>query len=209
MPNKLSFKDPRISKRIYKLVTEGMPYSRIPEVILKEHKVSMTRQSVKKIYDRFIAKSDIIKRTQSSELNEAESVMDSWDNRMRDKFKQVDRAVTKLMETINEVAEYLPAQEYLKLAPTILATCREILNQLEFLRKEQDSIKVQQKNLIYSPMQIIQILNKNMNKLEKEGKIIIIPEGKRRTEKDKEKLLDEVIEKEIKEEIEKEGEIVA
>jgi hypothetical protein len=56
--------------------------------------------------------------------------------------------------------------------------CREILNQLNFIKKEQSQVLVNQKNLIYSPLQIMNQVNQQITQLEKEGKIKILEVAK-------------------------------
>ena len=65
----------------------------------------------------------------------------------------------------------MPPEIYIKYAPTILAVCREVLSQLEFIKREQEKIIVNQKNVIYSPLQIVQEFNRleEAKKKEKEG----------------------------------------
>ena len=78
------------------------------------------------------------------------------------------------MDAVETLKGQLTPEMYLKHAPTIIAILRESLNQLMFVRREQEQITVKQQNLIYSPLQIIQ----EMNRIEdsKEKLVVLSPE---------------------------------
>ena len=87
-----------------------------------------------------------------------------WIDRLGEIFDNLYEKVKK-----GEISELI----LLKIAPIIQNNSKEVLNQLKFIRDEQERITVQQKNLIYSPIQIIQVIHNNLKKLQEEGFITI------------------------------------
>ena len=62
----------------------------------------------------------------------------------------------------------------LKMTPTIIQITQEIRKQLEFIRAEQEQIKIQQNNFIYSPIQINQQINNILKTWVDQGYISIL-----------------------------------
>jgi hypothetical protein len=103
----------------------------------------------------------------------AQEIVPDFQKKMEARFDRVTQVTDDLMDTLVELKKNIPPMLYVKFVPTILMVCREILNQLNYIKKEQTQVLVNQKNLIYSPLQIMNIVNTELIKLEKEGKIEI------------------------------------
>ena len=159
--------DPKIRKRILDLRNKGFGYRVIKEKLEKEEGIKTTAQTIHNLYRREIATKLI-----HSEDNRKTAEEDY--KKIHERYEKACRWVDKLGESIEKLYYKLDPETYLKYAPTILATSREILNQLDFLRREQEKITIQQKNLIYSPIQITTQIHKNLTELEKNGYIKVL-----------------------------------
>ena len=173
--------NPKLRQRIVKLKNRGLGWKAISEAIYKEFKVSVSPTGVKAIFEKEIALG-VVKGGKVRE-----SFEDSY-KAIEERYARAARWVDKLGSAIDSIYDkYGEASPelFMKYAPLILAVAREVLNQLEFLKREQERISIHQKNLIYSPIQIVNIVHKKLKTLEKEGYIRIlkkIPENDTDTE---------------------------
>lgn len=166
-----NYSKPEITKRVYELRTKGESWHNISALILKEFNLKITDPTIKTIYERFVAKNLLIQGSKEEKL--AQEIVPDYQKKMDERFNKISKATDELMDMLSELKKNIPPMLYVKFIPTILMVCREILNQLTFIKKEQTQVLVNQKNLIYSPLQIMNIVNQEMIKLEKEGKIEI------------------------------------
>jgi hypothetical protein len=173
MPFKVNpnYARPDVVKKIYELRTKGEPYHNISAVILEEFDLKITDPTIKNIYERFVAKQMVVQGAKEGKL--AQEIVPDFQKKMEERFDRVTKVTDDLMDTLVELKKNIPPMLYVKFIPTILMVCREILNQLSYIKKEQTQVLINQKNVIYSPLQIMNILNQEMIKLEKEGKIEI------------------------------------
>jgi hypothetical protein len=173
MPFKVnpSYARPEVVKKIYELRTKGEPYHNIAAVILEEFDLKITDPTIKNIYERYVAKNMVVQAAKEGKL--AQEIVPDFQKKMEERFDRVTQVTDDLMDTLVELKKNIPPMLYVKFIPTILMVCREILNQLSYIKKEQTQVLINQKNVIYSPLQIMNILNQEMIKLEKEGKIEI------------------------------------
>ena len=165
MPKKEQFKNPKLIKFIYELKTEGMSDSKIAKKVEENFGIKIFRTTIGKIYKDYMAHNDMVADSLGST---AKSVID-WNKKSEEKFERIERATTKLLDAIEEVSINMPPETYIKLTPTILAVCREILSQLQYLKKEQDKMALEQKDAIMSPLQIMKVIDKELKKKEKNG----------------------------------------
>lgn len=166
-----AYADPKITKRIYDLKTKGEAFHNIAAIILDEFDLKMSDPTVKNIYERYVAKNMVVKAAKEGKL--ADEIVPDFQKKMEARFDRVTQVTDDLMDTLTELKKNIPPLLYIKFIPTILMVCREILNQLNYIKKEQTQVLINQKNIIYSPLQIMNIVNQEMIKLEKEGKIEI------------------------------------
>jgi len=200
-----NFAKPEVVKRIYELRTQGTTYRQIAVKILEEFGLKITDPTIKNLYDRYVAKNMIV--AAAKEEKRAVTVASDYQAKMELRFDKIVKVTDELMDTLTELKKNMPPALYVKFIPTILMVAREILNQLNYIKKEQNQVLVNQKNLIYSPLQIMNIVNTEIVKLEKEGKIEIkdkAKNGRLLTMDEKENLVFSKIKTE--EEIEKESE---
>jgi NACalpha-BTF3-like transcription factor len=108
---------------------------------------------------------------------EAGKVLGELNRRYEDACRIVDWLVQSI-EKIKRNLETLPPEQeaiqFIKLTPMIIQTSREILNQLQFIREEQEKIKVQQNNMILSPIQVNIEMTKKLKDWNEKGYIKIM-----------------------------------
>jgi hypothetical protein len=166
-----NFARPEVIKRIYELRTKGEAYHSIALIILQEFDLKITDPTIKNIYERFVAKNMVVQGAKEGKL--AQEIVPDFQKKMEERFERITKVTDDLMDTLDELKKKMPPELYVKFIPTILMVCREILNQLNYIKKEQTQVLINQKNVIYSPLQIMNIVNQEMIKLEQEGKIEI------------------------------------
>lgn len=165
------YNDPKLMKRVYDLRSKGESFQNISSFIFDEFDTRITLPTLKNIYERYIAKNMVVQAAKEESL--AGEIVPDYQKKMDERFNRIAAVTDDLMDTLTELKKDIPPLLYVKFIPTILAVCREILNQLNYIKKEQTQVLINQKNVIYSPLQIMNILNTEMQKLEKEGKIEI------------------------------------
>jgi hypothetical protein len=167
------YRDPKIVKRIYYLRSVGTHFNKITAMINDEFDVKMSSPTLKKVYLEYVARQNVIESTRRREREEARDVTKDYQAKMQERYDKIAKVTDDLIDMLVGFKDEVDPILYVKLTPQILSVCREILNQLSFIKKENEQILVNQKNVIYSPLQIMNVLNKEMGKLEKEKRIII------------------------------------
>ncbi len=166
-------KYPEIAKEIERLKIRGYGLRTIKELIISKYGVEFSHQTISNYLDTregtatLIAEADIDLKKDALE----------YQNILNQRFDRIVNITNGLMDKIEQLQEDLSTEEFVKYAPKILAVCREVLNQLEFIKGEQAKIVVNQQNVIYSPiqinMEIRKILPKLLTDFEKQGIITI------------------------------------
>jgi len=162
--------NPKLRKEIVDLRREGNSWGKIAKDIFKKFAVKTTGVTCRTIFEKEIANA-ITKQPKARDQFTADY------QQIHTRYEKAVKMVDKLAGTIDELYEKYgenTPEAFLRYAPIILSTSREILNQLEFIRREQERIKVQQKNLIWSPIQINIHVQKILQKFEKEGYLRIL-----------------------------------
>jgi len=182
--------NPELIKRIYELRKEGESFLHISKLVLEEFNIKVSSLTVNRIYDKYIARQLFIGAEADKKL--AATIVPDYQAKMDARFDKIARVTDDLMDLLEKLKKEKSTEEYIKYIPTVLAVSREILSQLAFIKREQSQILVNQKNMIYSPLQIMQVLNKELVKLEKDGKVLIratpdlmATRGRVRTEEEK------------------------
>ena len=179
---KKEFLDPKLRRKIVKLRNENdLPWIEITRKIMEEFHLKITSPTVKKIYSKEIAKSSLV--VSSNQKNMADATMTMLNKR----YERVCSLVDILCAKMEKLFKRLTPEQYLKYGPLLLATSKEVINQLDFVRKEQQRINFQTTNLIYSDVQIIKVIHKHLKQYEKEGFIKILKPLSQEEKEDKEK----------------------
>jgi hypothetical protein len=170
------YQNPDVVKRIYELKSEGESVHEISRTIKEEFGLPITDPTVKNIYNRYVSKQLLVNA--ENQKKASAPIVEDYQAKMDARFDKVAKVTDEMMELLQNLKGTMDPKEYAKYVPLVLAVSREILAQLTFIKREQSQISITQKNMIYSPLQIMQVLNKEIVKLEKDGKIQLIKTSK-------------------------------
>lgn len=178
--------DLEMIKRIIEVYNETKVYTETTEIVNKEFGVNYSVMSIKRCYLKNHMKAFITNKKNT------EFFENSFDE-TKQRWKECWDMMSWLMKQVKDFREMIDKQEKnqriltaIKSIPSLTSLSKSILEQLEFIRKEQEHIKINQKNFIYSPIQLNLELKKyyndvkskvreeTMDELVNEGKIEII-----------------------------------
>ena len=163
--------EPAIRKFIIEERNSGNTWNAISERLKTQKNISACGLTVKKAYEKALA----ITVTRSPI---ARDNFKGLYNIVNERYERAVKWIDMLGDIIERLHEKVKEGEIselalLKIAPVIQNNARSVLDQLRFIREEQEKITLQQKNVIYSPIQIINVLHNNLKKLQEEGFITI------------------------------------
>lgn len=167
---KNELRKPEILQRIFELRNQKSGFNNIAKIISDEFHVNLTHPTAKNLYYEYAAKQKI-------QQHLGEESDDRFDVLLKEKFERIERITNTLLDAVETIKDKLTPELYLKYAPTIIAILRESLNQLMYIRREQEQITIKQQNLIYSPLQIMQQITQieRNQKNEETKEVITIP----------------------------------
>jgi hypothetical protein len=168
---KPGLRDENVLKRIYELRNQGQGFNNISKIISQEFEMDVTHPTCKNLYYEYAA-------TQKIKSETGEQTDEEWDKHLKEKFERIERITNSLLDAVENIKSRLTPEMYLKHAPTIISILRESLNQLMFIRREQEQITVKQQNLIYSPLQILSQINQIEEKKKKDKQVIELVDNK-------------------------------
>ena len=172
-------KDLEIEKKVYFLRKKGTNWEEISLKVSDGFDKKITLEDCKNFYNTHIARAEVISRTRADDKKAASNVMIDWNKRMEEKLTEIDKWVSKLMERMGSIFDKAIDDDnavlQVKMVPTLLAICREILNQISVIKAQQEKIVVNQKNVILNEMQVLQVVNKEFKRKEQETGYSIHP----------------------------------
>ena len=166
-------------KKIYQLRThKGLGYEDISREIEEEFNVKIGAQTIKGYYENYVSRANAITSTLKVEQDEAKEVSIDWHKKFSEKFDLIDQTISTQMKRMTKMLDtaYSKGDEkkYVKLLSTLLSLSKDLQNQLGIIKNQQENIITSQKNVVYSPLQVMGIINKELQKQIKEGKIKLI-----------------------------------
>ena len=179
-------KKAEVRKEIVQLRNNGSAWKDIADKLQEKFDVSTSLPTIKKIFDEEVAKVTI-KSPQMRDMFKADYVQ------MHQRYQTVCETMDKMLQIIDKLYDKYSdntPEIFLKFAPMINSSVQTVMRQLEFVTRSQEKIIHQQKNLIYSPIQINQKVDKLIRQYESEGKIKILkilPSEEVKKEKEEEK----------------------
>ena len=149
-------------------------YAETARMLNKDFGTSISKDQVKYIYFKKMSK----KITHDPKAGEFfDDAFKQMKARWKDAWEMVgdlNKQYKILNKKMGETEDSQKALLFMKLAPTIIQIAREMRNQLEFIQKQQEQIKIQQETLIFSPTQINQQITPILKVLINEGKIALL-----------------------------------
>lgn len=167
-----------VQDKVVLLRGEGKTWGEITDIVKVDvDEPNMSNDMSKIIYHRAIAKTITTKSRAgkkfsdySKDLNKmygkAINVLSRWINAADQLSEQLEKAVDN-----GEIEAIKAYGVLLKTAPQMKAISSEIRDYMRFQLDQQDKIKVEQKALVWDESQMLDFMDKYLNKLEKEGKI--------------------------------------
>lgn len=171
--------NPKLRKRVVELRRDGVNWSIIARKIMEEFNISVSIPTARNIFEREIAVSTVTKPVSRDQFKADYSIIN-------ERYQKAVQWVDKLGEAIESLYKKLTPEQYMRYAPVILSVCREVLNQLDFIRREQERIQIKQQNFIYSPVQIMVEIHKQLVELEKQGYIRVLKQLPAKEEEEEE-----------------------
>lgn len=172
------YDDPELMQRVVHLKeVERKPWEEIGEKIKEEFDIEAVKyETLKDVYNRAMALTITVDK-------KAGKKFDSFEKELGMMYEKTIRILEKLVDALDkiyqefEASDMNDAQKYLafiKLSPQIKQTTDQILAYIKHHQEQQDKIRVEQKNMIYSTEQIKEKLDKYIRLLADQGKIKIL-----------------------------------
>jgi hypothetical protein len=170
------YQNPELRKEIVSLRNKGYSYEVVTAEINKKYNVKMHQTTAMKIYNKELATAITLNKGTNKDF-------EAHRKAMAQRYGRIVKIADFLLESIEEVKNEFESSDmesvekylaFIKMTPHITRALDQVLAQLEFLRKEDERIKIEQKNLIYSPVQINQYLQESLSDLSKQGYIKIL-----------------------------------
>ena len=191
--------DSDIVARIHELRNDDYSNPDVANIIEQEFGTKIEPEDIDKVLNRGIARGIVNDQ-------KAAKIFERYEKLIGQRYGKAVKMIDWLIEAVEKIKDEFDSSDkdqatkylsFIKLAPTITSLSKEILAQIDFIKKQQEQIKIEQKNIIYSPMQINYILQNQLKDLAKQGYIRILktlPEEKKKKKEEKEREMEEEIE---------------
>lgn len=159
----------KLRNKIVSLRREGIGWNKIAETIKKEFDVIVTSPTIKAIFEKEMAKTLKSPKVRDQFRADYQVIHERWTRAQN----LLDKLLNAFDETYEKYREN-PEHVFMRLGPTLINLIQEITRQLEFITKEQERIIIQQKNLIFSPIQINMQIHKHLKEYQEQGYLKIL-----------------------------------
>ena len=161
-------KEPKTITRIMELYEKHKNFTKITKIINKEFDLNTAPDVIRNVYHRNKKREFLVDPTNTEFFENSFSETkkrwkEAWDM-MSWLVKQI-RDFQKMLDTQDKDKRVLMA---IKSIPQLTSLSKAIIDQLQFLRKETEQIKINQKQFIYSPIQLNLEMKKYKNTFIKE-----------------------------------------
>ena len=175
------YRTPEVEQTVVRLRDDGKTWDQITEVLRVDlDEPTMHRDTARKIHTRAMGKTITTEKragkkfeNYTKELDKmygkAIRVIDRWINAAEKLSEKLEEEIEK--ENIDAIKAY---SFMLKSAPQMKAISSEIRDYMRFQLDQQDKIKTEQTALVWDESQMLDYMEKYLNKLETEGKIRFI-----------------------------------
>ena len=126
-----------VLKKLYDLRAAGETFHAIGIKLNEEYGFKMTDPTVKSLYLKYVAKNLLVQNTKeiAQEQRVAGEIVPDYQKKMEERFDKIAKITDDLMDTLTEMKDNMEPEVYVKTIPTILMVAREILNQLNYIKK--------------------------------------------------------------------------
>lgn len=169
---------PEVEEQIVNLRMDGKTWTGISDIVAKETgDRKINRTTVKNIYNRALSKTITTEKKAGKKFADyTEELNKMYGKAIRTLSRWINAAdglSTQLEDAIDEgKVEAIKAYGILlKTAPQMKAISSEIRDYMKFQIDQQDKIKTEQTALVWDESQMLDYMDRYLNKLEREGKI--------------------------------------
>jgi len=168
--NCLKAKDTKKRMEIVKMRNKGFSWEKI------SNHIGYSVKKVQDIYNQEIALGIITNKPTANSFSHYAKQMEKRYGEIVETMDRLHNLAKKSIEDFEseDMSDMRTYIKFMKSAPIIIQIVREIKDQIAFLKEEQEKIKIEQKNYIYSPMQINKYLNTTLTYLHKNDYIKIL-----------------------------------
>ena len=152
------------------------PWTTIRDELNKEFDTKISSPSVKRIFNQEIARTITVERKAGKNFNK-------YENELEILFSRTINILKRLLDNIDNIDKTFKASEmsdlqkqmsFMKMTPAIKQTMDAIFQAIKVQQEQMDKIKIEQKNMVYSDVEIKDKMKEHMVRLIKEGKIKVI-----------------------------------
>jgi len=170
------YKDTNLRTKLIELRTAGRTWEQCSEILTADFNTPISASQLKVIYPEELAKSITFDKGSNK-------IFEKHRDELTKRYERVVKITDWLLEAIEKVRDEFESSDmddiqkylaFIKMTPQINMTVKSVLEQLDFIRQENDRIKIEQKNYIYSPVQINQHIYSTLKMLNKQGFIRIL-----------------------------------
>lgn len=146
---------------IFYRVDKKYNWLKVAKAVGTKYKIKVTPKQVHDAYNTGVAKATILS-------DQGHRLFNKQIKEMEERFDDIWSTVDRLHQAAKNLLDEYEATsksdmetyiKFMKTAPTILKITQEIKSQIEFLREQQEKIVLEQKNYVYSPIQIMTKVN--------------------------------------------------
>lgn len=172
------YEKPELEEQVVALRGEGKGWDEITNIVkIDLDEPAMSRDTTQRIYHRAIAKTITTEARAGKKFTDYTKDLNGMYGKAIIVLGRWVNAAEKLSERLEqsvEAGDIDAIKAYgvlLKTAPQMKAISSEIRDYMKFQLDQQDKIKIEQKALVWDESQMLDFMDKYLNKLEKEGKI--------------------------------------
>lgn len=163
------------ANELYAMKKSGLNYIQMSDRMSKDYDVEIKPEDISAMFKKEEAKAFIY--GSKSRKDNANYELEQLSNRYKKASDMVDWLVDSI-EKIKVGLSELPPEEYaikfIKLTPAILSISKEIINQLEYVKKEQEQMAIEQKSMMLSPIEVNIQMTKKLKEWSDKGYIKIL-----------------------------------
>lgn len=168
-----------LQKKIFRLRRQGISWVDIAQEINKDSKTPLKVPKVQDLYNSYKIKQSAIASSTKNGRAEAKIVNEQFNADMQELIDNLKIKTQKHLkiadELLVEAYEEGNTRAYFKNLPVAISLFRTVLDQLNFLGKQVESINITQNNLILSETDIMNIVNKTWKQKEKDTGMSVHP----------------------------------
>lgn len=172
------YRTPEVEQKVVQLRGDGKTWEEITEVLRVDlDEPNMHNKTTVTIHNRAMAKTITTEKRAGKKFEDYTAELDKMYGKAIRVISRWINAADKLSEKLEEEidngnADAIKAYSFmLKSAPQMKAISSEIRDYMKFQQDQQDKIKIEQTALVWDEGQMIDYMEKYLNKMEKEGKL--------------------------------------